>query len=520
MMKTNFHTQIHSILVFGDASRSGHINGDQLKYLFFKPFELSPILYIATLLIERSLINNKMHSLSCSFRPHAGSSINVSSVTHDQYAKPSHTINISAANSSLPRLPNKKSLLTIIFKSFDKFVSNFLDLPLTPSSNPTRILSGNFAPVNELPPTACEVAEGSLPTCLDGAYIRNGPNPHYTPRGPYHLFDGDGMLHSLRISGGKAKLCSRYVKTYKYIQEGDKGYAFFESPFSSFNGQLATIVRCALAVAKVISGYYNPVLQGFGTANTSVAFFCGSIFALCESDLPYQIRVTSDGDVITLSRRDFGARMTAHPKTDSVTGEVFAFRCDIFSPFLTFFKIDSEGIKGEDLGIFSIKRTPCIHDFALTERFIVFQDIQIEVRPMEMIMKGRTPVVYDHRKTPRIGVLRRDAEDDTRLMWIDAPGLNMLHLINAWEEDCGDKLVIVAPNFVSIDCGFNSVNLIYSIIEKITVNVKEKKLVSRHQLCNVNMEFGVINRAYTGKKNRCVVSFHSISNTFSLRKCF
>ncbi|KAL8521451.1 hypothetical protein ACS0TY_011826 [Phlomoides rotata] len=317
------------------------------------------------------------------------------------------------------------------------------------------------------------------------------------------------MLHSVRISGGKAKLCSRYVKTYKYKQEGSRGYPFFVSPFSSFNGHLATVVRCAIVVARVITGYYNPILEGFGTANTNLAFFCGSIFALCESDLPYEIRVTPDGEVTTLRRRDFCTaapfpRMTAHPKTDPATGEVFAFRCDIFPPFLTFFKIDSKGIKGRDLPIFSIKRTPCIHDFAITKRFIVFQDIQIDVRPIEMIMKGITPVVYDRRKTPRIGILRRDAEDETRLCWIDAPGLNMLHVINAWEEDCGDKLVIVAPNLVSIECGLSSLNLVYSIIEKIILDVKEKKVVSRQQLCNMNVEFGVINQTYIGKTNKYV----------------
>ncbi|KAL8497638.1 hypothetical protein ACS0TY_021101 [Phlomoides rotata] len=118
-----------------------------------------------------------------------------------------------------------------------------MDLPITPSTDPTHILSSNFAPVNELPPTVCEVEESSLPPCLDGVYIRNGPNPQFTPRGPYHLFDGDGMLHSVRISGGKAKLCSRYVKTYKYKQEGNMGYPFFVSPFSSFNDQSRNLCR-------------------------------------------------------------------------------------------------------------------------------------------------------------------------------------------------------------------------------------------------------------------------------------
>ncbi len=34
--------------------------------------------------------------------------------------------------------------------------------------------------------------EGSIPTELDGLYIRTGPNPMLPPVSGYHIFDGDG----------------------------------------------------------------------------------------------------------------------------------------------------------------------------------------------------------------------------------------------------------------------------------------------------------------------------------------
>lgn len=108
----------------------------------------------------------------------------------------------------------KPSFLEVILNACDDFIDTFINPPHHPSIDPKCILSDNFAPVDELPPTECEVVKGSLPPCLDGAYIRNGPNPQY-----FHLFDGDGMLHSTRISQGKAIFCSRYVKTYKYLVE-------------------------------------------------------------------------------------------------------------------------------------------------------------------------------------------------------------------------------------------------------------------------------------------------------------
>ncbi|KAL0312341.1 UNVERIFIED_CONTAM: putative carotenoid cleavage dioxygenase 4, chloroplastic [Sesamum radiatum] len=401
----------------------------------------------------------------------------------------------------------QESFKTILFKSLDDFISTYMDLPLRPCIDPMHVLSGNFAPVHELPPTPCHVEEGSLPSALDGVYIRNGPNPQFIPHGPFHVFDGDGMLHSIRISNGEAVFCSRYVKTYKYMVEQKMGYPFIVSPFSSFNGTAAAIARCMLVVVRALAGYFNPMINGFGTANTSLAMFGGKLFALCESDLPYQVRVTSDGDIITVSRHDLYAndptlRMTAHPKIDSETGEVFAFRCHIVSPFLTFFQIDTSGRKGPDVPISSLKRGPVIHDVALTKNFIIFQDTQVEFNLVE-IMRGKLPMVFDPDKVPRLGILPRYARDETELVWIDAPGFNMLHSINAWEEELGKKIVILATNLLSIEHGLENLSLYHSVVEKLTIDVETKKVV-RRRLCNESLEFGVINPAYAGKKNKYV----------------
>ncbi|KAG8367281.1 hypothetical protein BUALT_Bualt16G0056100 [Buddleja alternifolia] len=406
------------------------------------------------------------------------------------------------------RKRNDESLYAKMLKSLDDFICKFMsEVPLDPSNDPKHILVGNFAPVDELPPTACEVVEGSLPICVDGAYIRNGPNPPITPHGPYHLFDGDGMLHSITISKGKATFCSRYVKTYKYLVEQNIGYPVYPSPFSSFNSGLsASIARLVvLTVARVlVTRCLDPRPNGFGTANTSLGLFGGKLFALCESDLPYAIKVTSDGDITTLDRHDFYTgdpllRMTAHPKIDLETGQVFAFRCDITSPFLTFFRIDSSGRKGPDLPIFSLEGASLIHDFALTKHYVIFEDTQVELNPME-ITRGRSPIVVDLAKVPRLGILPRNAMNETELSWIDVPGLNMSHSINAWEEDGDNKIVMVAFNVLS---GLDSLHLFHSTMEKITIDLKAKK-VERHPLSTKNLEFGFINPAYAGKKNKYV----------------
>ncbi|KAK4428922.1 putative carotenoid cleavage dioxygenase 4, chloroplastic [Sesamum alatum] len=400
----------------------------------------------------------------------------------------------------------KQMLLANIFKSVDDFISSYLDLPLSPSIDPKHVLFGNFSPVDELPPTPCQVVEGSLPSCLDGVYLRNGPNTQFIPRGPYHLFDGDGMLHMIKISNGKATFCSRYVKTYKYMVERGIGHSIFPSIFSSFNGLMASMARVVLSVARVLTRQFNPVINGFGTANTSVALISGKLYALGESDLPYEIEVTSDGDIITIGRHDFYSgepymSMTAHPKIDPDTGETFAFRFHVVPPRLTFFRIGSDGRKGPDMPVFSMKSTALIHDFAVTKNYIIFNDGQMMISPLE-ILRGRSPVKVDSVKVPRLGVMDRYATDENEMWWIDVPGFNMSHAVNAWEEDDGETLVLVASIFSSVELVLDRLDLAQSKLEEIRISVTDKKVVTRHPLSTKVLDMAVINPAYAGKKNR------------------
>lgn len=54
-----------------------------------------------------------------------------------------------------------------------------------------------------------------------------GPNPKFKPVAGYHWYDGDGMVHGLRIKDGKATYVSRYVRTSRLKQEEYFGEAKF-----------------------------------------------------------------------------------------------------------------------------------------------------------------------------------------------------------------------------------------------------------------------------------------------------
>lgn len=102
----------------------------------------------------------------------------------------------------------------------------------TPAVEP--YLDGNFAPVRQEITTDSLQVIGQLPPELAGMFVRNGPNPQWPPIGKYHWFDGDGMLHGVHISEGKATYRNRYVQTRGWKMENEAGKAiwsgFMEPP--------------------------------------------------------------------------------------------------------------------------------------------------------------------------------------------------------------------------------------------------------------------------------------------------
>src|SRR5262245_43548131 len=75
---------------------------------------------------------------------------------------------------------------------------------LTQTKPENPYLVGKYAPIyDEIAVDNLQVI-GEIPKDLNGVYVRNGPNPRYQPKGRYHWFDGDGMLHAVHFENGKA----------------------------------------------------------------------------------------------------------------------------------------------------------------------------------------------------------------------------------------------------------------------------------------------------------------------------
>ncbi|KAJ7949175.1 carotenoid cleavage dioxygenase 1 [Quillaja saponaria] len=376
------------------------------------------------------------------------------------------------------------------------------------SSQPEHYLSDNFAPVtDETPPTKDLLVKGYLPDCLNGEFVRVGPNPKFSPVAGYHWFDGDGMIHGLRVKDGKATYVSRYVRTSRLKQEEHFGGAKFMKigDLKGLFGLLMVNIQMLRAKLKVLDVSY-----GTGTANTALIYHHGKLLALSEGDKPYAVKVFEDGDLQTLGMLDYDKRLahsfTAHPKIDPVTGEMFTFGYSVTPPYITYRAISKDGFMHDPVPI-TISDPIMMHDFAITENYAIFMDLPLYFRPKEMVKEKKLIFTFDATKKARFGVLPRYARDELQIRWFELPNCFIFHNANAWEED--DEVVLITCRIQNLDLDMvngkakekleNFKNELYEM----RFNMKTG-LASQKKLSASAVDFPRVNECYTARKQRYV----------------
>ncbi len=202
-------------------------------------------------------------------------------------------------------------------------------------------VQGNFAPVTTEETLTELTVTGEIPDELTGLFVRNGSNP--STGEALHWFLGDGMVHGVRLEGGKALWYrNRYVTTP--LQQSGKGLMEFGGVPGRQNNQ----------------------------SNVSVISHGGRLLSLGEVGWPFEL---STEDLSTAGPFDFagrlGATMTAHPKVDPATGRMHFFGYDITRPTITYYAADPDGVI-DTVSPIDVGTVTMIHDFAITDRHAVF----------------------------------------------------------------------------------------------------------------------------------------------------
>ncbi|CAM6025493.1 unnamed protein product [Sphagnum balticum] len=379
-----------------------------------------------------------------------------------------------------------------------------------PSSSSHFHLTGHYAPVSETDPTSNLAISGSIPECLNGEFVHVTPNPKFNPVAYYHWFDGDGLLHGLRIKDGKATYVARFVKTSRLQQEEYYGAAKFVKA-SNFIGDMHGVkgIFFGLLFSLRVQLRVIDISNGYGTGNTAFVYHNKQLLVLHENDFPYVIKVLENGDLETIGRKclnPLANRFTAHPKIDPFTGEMFGLYWDFMKhPYCTYQIFSKEGVMMKPMPI-TIPKGVMIHDFAITENYAIFLDLSLLANPKHFV-EGEHFYKFDASKESRIGLLPRYAKNESQIRWFIIPPCMIFHLGNAWEE--ADEVVLIACRMSTIDftyfIDFHQDKAMKSraLLYEFRMNMRTWK-VTQKQLSTLTIEFPHINDKYTGRKQRYV----------------
>ncbi|MEX0782671.1 MAG: carotenoid oxygenase family protein [Dehalococcoidia bacterium] len=301
-------------------------------------------------------------------------------------------------------------------------------------------LEGNFAPVREEVTGENLRVIGELPADMDGMYVRTGPNPQFDVIKSYHWFGGDGMLHGVRVEGGKASYRNRFVQTEAYTREKAAGKALWGSGL----GQ---------------PEFDNPNGPSRGnTGNTALVWHDGKLLTLWEGGDPHEIAVPG---LETVGPYNYCGKLmhafTAHPKVDERTGEMLFFGYNMMGmdmarggkvPFLQYSVASAAGELVHTTPI-DLPVGVMMHDFAVTERYSIFMNLPYTFS-LERAMKGENPFAWEPDRGAHFGILARHG-DGAQVRWFEAPACYVFHTLNAFED--GDEVVLDACRMARVDLG-------------------------------------------------------------------
>lgn len=245
---------------------------------------------------------------------------------------------------------------------------------------------------------------GRIPDALHGRYLRMGPNPaRPDPRG-YHWFGGDGMVHGLRLQGGRALWYrNRWIRSN------------------------------ALEEATGRPAAPGPRHGAADTVNTAIVNHAGVVLATVEAgSTPVSLDESLDVEVYYDFKGTLDGSYAPHPHRDPQTGELHAITYLATEPdHVRHVVVGPDGLVQRELKI-PLPHGPSVHDMAITERFAIVLDLPVTFSQIAVEVDHSFPYRWNDAQQARVGLLpRRGGADD--IVWIDIDPCWLFHTVNAYD---------------------------------------------------------------------------------------
>lgn len=262
--------------------------------------------------------------------------------------------------------------------------------------------------------------EGQIPADIDGAFFRAIHDPAYPPfRDDEVVLSGDGKICKIEFRDGRVSCALRYVHTDRYLAERRAGRALFGRYRNPFTDDPA-----AVGVDRTV-------------ANTTPYYHAGRLFMSKEDGLPYRV----DPDTLeTLGRWDYQGRLrtealTAHPKIDPDTGELFLFGYEadgLASPTISYCIVSAAGELVSEQW-FDAPYCSMMHDFAITGDHAIFLVYPTRA-DLDRLKAGGPHWIHDPAGESFIGVMPRYGKVE-EMVWFRGPtGVHSYHVLNAFAD--------------------------------------------------------------------------------------
>jgi len=347
------------------------------------------------------------------------------------------------------------------------------------------------------------VVKGTIPSDLQGVYLRNTENPLMPSLERYHPFDGDGMLHMMSFRDGRAEYRNRFIRTEGLAAEIEHGGPLWAG--------LAELPKIAIredgwgARTRMKDASSTDVVVHNGVALTSF-YQCGDLYRLDPLTLEDLGRESWSGKFPS-------AGVSAHTKVDERTGELMFFNYQTAAPYLHYGVVNAERQLVHYVEV-PLPGARLPHDMAITKNYSILNDCPLFWDP-ELMQRGVYATRYHKEMPMRLGVIPRHGTASD-MKWFECKPTFVLHWINAFED--GDEIVLdgyfesnPSPN-VATDIDMNAKMFRFLDLHSMEsrpyrwrLNMKTGTVIEGH-LSDTITEFGMINNANVGNPYQYVYS--------------